>query len=178
MMTRTRAAVAGVAVVGAAAAVGAATSSGVAAGTSRTGLVAGLPAGRSGFATRPGGSTNGTRIVCDYARSYRGMTALRRAASSVAVLAGTAASRRTSIGGVPITITWVRVLTTLTGRRLDPTIELRQMGAAGVTGCGPLITRSRRYLAFLQPFRLARAGAPVGDQYVTLNGPQGLLELR
>jgi hypothetical protein len=118
-------------------------------------------------------------IVCDQAVAYRSLSALRRAASSVAVLAPTTSTRRTSLGGLPITITRVRVQETLAGKRLARTILLRQTGAPGtaLTGCGQLVAAGRRYLAYLTPFRLHHGDQPVSGQYTVVGASQGLFEL-
>jgi hypothetical protein len=120
------------------------------------------------------------QIVCDQAVTYRSLTALGRAASSVAVIAPTDVTRRTSIGGVPFTITRVRVQETIAGSRLAHTVLLRQTGAPGaiLTGCGQLVSSGRRYLAYLTPFRLRHGGPPVFRQYSVVGGSQGLFELR
>lgn len=131
-----------------------------------------LAGGRSSGVTRS--------VVCDQAVAYRSLAALRRAASSVAVLAPTATTRRTSIGGMAFTITRVRVQETLAGKLLAHTILLRQTGAPGMTliGCGQLVSAGHRYLAYLTPFRLHQGGPQVGDQYSVVGGNQGLFELR
>lgn len=119
-------------------------------------------------------------IVCDQAVAYRSFTALRRAASSVAMLVPTTSTRRTSTGGVAFTITRVRVQETLAGKRLAHTILLRQTGAPGMTltGCGQLVSSGHRYLAYLTPFKLHQGGPQVGDQYSVVGASQGLFELR
>lgn len=124
--------------------------------------------------------TPSKHLVCDATTSYGSLRALGRAASSIAALAPTTASRRLSIDGVPITITRVSVLETLAGKPLPTTIQLRQTGSPGVilTGaCEPLVTAGERYLAYLTPFRLRHTGAPVDGQYVVTGGSQGLFEL-
>jgi len=131
-----------------------------------------LAGGRSSGVTRS--------VVCDQAVRYRSFPALRRAASSVAVLAPTATTRRTSTGSVPVTITRVRVQETIAGKRLAPTILLRQTGAPGMTltDCGQLVSTGHRYLAYLTPFKLHHVGLQVGDQYSVVGASQGLFELR
>ncbi|MGH2916126.1 MAG: hypothetical protein ACRDMX_14185 [Solirubrobacteraceae bacterium] len=121
-----------------------------------------------------------TGIVCDQAVAYRSLMALRRATSSVAVLAPTTSTRRTSLGDVPVTITRVKVQETLAGKRLAHTILLRQTGAPGttVTDCGQLVSSGHRYLAYLTPFKLRHGGPQVGDQYSVVGASQGLFELR
>lgn len=119
-------------------------------------------------------------VVCDQAVAYRSLPALRRAASSVAVLAPTTSTRQTSIGGMAFTITRVRVQETLAGKPLAHTILLRQTGAPGMTliDCGQLVSTGHRYLAYLTPFRLHQGGPQVGGQYSVVGGNQGLFELR
>jgi hypothetical protein len=119
-------------------------------------------------------------IVCDQAVAYHSLDALRRAASSVAVLTATSVTHTESVGDVPFTITRMRVQETIAGTRLAHTVFLRQTGSPGTgqTGCGQLVAPGRRYLAYLTPFKRRPGGPPIGHQYWVVGGNQGLYELR
>jgi mono/diheme cytochrome c family protein len=121
-------------------------------------------------------------VVCDrVGTGYRTLRALGRAAGSIAVLAPTAIPHQVSTVGVPVTITRVRVLETLAGKRLAPVIWLRQTGsvtAVPTGGCEPLVSSKQRYLAYLAPFTSRPGGPQIDSQYVVIGGIQGLFELR
>ncbi len=144
----------------------------------RSGRFSYSPPTTTKHATAP---TYTSHIDCDSAISYGSLRALGRAASSIAVLAPTAAKRTLSMGGVPITITRVRVLETLAGKPLATTIKLRQTGSSAVIpsgACEPLVSSGRRYLAYLAPFTLRPGGEQIDGQYVIVGGSQGLFVLR
>jgi hypothetical protein len=130
--------------------------------------------------TKPAPSTG--VVVCDRAGpGYRTLRGLGRAASSIAVLAPTTITHPVSTVGVPLTLTRVRVLETLAGKRLASVIWLRQTGsvtAVPTGGCEPLVSPQKQYLAYLTPFTFRPGGPQIDDQYVVLGGSQGLYELR
>lgn len=139
--------------------------------------------GSSGSATdshpdAPAAVRTHATIVCDSAQPPpRSIAALRRTATSVAVIRPLNAASTMRDHGIPITITRASVLHLVAGRSLPAVIALRQTGAAGVTlegSCAPLLRAGHEQTAFLVPFRLNRHGSPVNGQYVTVNG--GLLD--
>jgi hypothetical protein len=118
-------------------------------------------------------------VICDAAAGPDGLSVLRHAASSVAVVQPTGASSARAQAGIPITIARLRVLLVVSGRRLPPTIALRQTGSvATVPGgtCAPIVASGRTYLAFLTPFRLRPHGRQIGDQFEIAGGGIGLYE--
>jgi mono/diheme cytochrome c family protein len=120
-------------------------------------------------------------VVCDRAMRYRTLRALGRAATSIAVLAPAAITHSVSTVGVPVTITRVRVLETLAGKRLPRVIWLRQTGSVTAVpsgGCEPLVSSKQRYLAYLAPFTSRPGGPQIDSQYVIVGGSQGLFELQ
>jgi mono/diheme cytochrome c family protein len=120
-------------------------------------------------------------VVCDRAIGYRTLRALGRAASSIAVLAPTSITKQVSTVGVPVTITRVRVLETLAGKRLASVIWLRQTGSATAVpsgGCEPLVSSKQRYLAYLAPFTSRLGGPQIDSHNVVVGGSRGLFELR
>jgi hypothetical protein len=116
-------------------------------------------------------------VICDAAAGPDGLSVLRRAASSVAVVEATGAGSVRSQAGIPITIARLRVLLVVSGRRLPASIALRQTGSvATVPGgtCAPIVTSGHSYLAFLTPFRLRPHGRQIGDQFEIAGGGIGL----
>lgn len=145
----------------------------------RSGWVAYAPLARTTTATSP--PSTGV-VVCDRAGTgYRTLRALGRAASTIAVLAPTAITHQVSTVEIPVTLTRVRVLETLAGKRLASVIWLRQTGSVTVPpsgGCEPLVSSRQRYLTYLAPFTLKPGGPQIDSQYVVVGGSQGLFELR
>ena len=131
--------------------------------------------GPDGQSSRAHGASHiQSTIVCDsYGPSPSGIAALRRAATSVALLHTLTTGRRVLHDGIPITITRASVIRVMAGQPLPPTISLRQTGAPGDRlegSCAPLVVPGADYTAFLVPFRFKPKGHPVKGQYVTLNG--------
>lgn len=118
-------------------------------------------------------SEHGT-LTCALAAEYTSLAGLRRAASTVAVFRPTG---QTTVGGtdsIPFTISQVKIVKTVAGRRLPLTLGLQQLGSTSVVSdCAPLVSKSDVYLAYLVPFRLRRTGPPVERQYVVV-GAGGL----
>ncbi len=82
------------------------------------------------------------------------------------------------VGGVPFTLTGLRVLEVLGGSATAPRVEVRQLGRAGVqvVHAPPLLAPGRAYVLFLTRFRLG-SGRPTG-QYVVTGGGAGEFEER
>jgi hypothetical protein len=113
-------------------------------------------------------------LTCSYAVSYSSLAQLRRGSSSVVVITPTGAQSVRRLAGVPYTVAKVRVVEPVAGKRLPRTFELRQIGRPGVGGCGPLVSSTDTYLAFVAAARLRRGGLPAHDQFVVVGGTQGL----
>jgi hypothetical protein len=108
------------------------------------------------------------------AKEYTSLGELRQDATSVAVLSPNSVRHVETIAGVPFTVTTVNVVETISGATLPATLELRQSGD-GSDPSLPVVSNSRGYLAYLEPFELQR-GAPVTGEYVVVGVLQGLFE--
>jgi hypothetical protein len=138
-------------------------------------LLSGCGAARS--AATATSARSPVHIACSVAVAYRSLAQLRRAATAIAVLRPTGASRVIHVAGGPYTLATVTVLGTVSGRRLPATLQLRELGGPGVVldGCFPEVSTGHTYLAYLVPFRRRRNGPGVPGQYFIV-GP-GLFEL-
>lgn len=112
------------------------------------------------------------RIDTSDVKEYTSLHDLRQDATSVAILTPSSTTRIETIKGIPFTVTTVSVKQTISGTPLPPTIELRQTGD-GSDPNYPIVSDTRSYLAYLQPFEF-QPGVPVGNQYVVVGGLQGL----
>jgi hypothetical protein len=126
--------------------------------------------------SRHDGGQGGAAAPASIAVGYASLAQLRRDAASVALIRPTGAASVEWVHGVPFTVATVRVLETLSGTRPPDRIGLRQLGRAGDSVGGRLVSGDHVYLAFVRPFRWRRGGPPVGREYVVLGGEQGLYE--
>jgi hypothetical protein len=112
------------------------------------------------------------RIDTSQVKEYTTLHDLRQDATSVAILRPSSVTRIETIKGIPFTVTTASVVQTLSGPSLPSTIELRQTGD-GSDPDYPIVSDTKSYLAYLQPFEL-QPGVPVGNEYVVIGSLQGL----
>ncbi|GAA3560728.1 hypothetical protein [Kribbella ginsengisoli] len=116
-----------------------------------------------------------SELQVSYAKNYRTLTELR-AASSAAVKVVAESQRSEQLGGVPTTVTTVKVTRTISGTNPGSSIEIRQLGTSEVTGnISKLMQPGHEYLVFLVPSTGADDAAP--NRYL-IAGESGLYELQ
>ena len=127
--------------------------------------------------TRPsraaGGRQTTTRLFSDV-KGYASLQQLRQDAAAVAVVKPTTTTRIENVQGVPFTLTTVTVVEMISGPALPNSFALRQTGVSTDPRL-PLVSSTKMYLAYLQPFEL-QPGVPIAGQYVVIGNLQGLFE--
>lgn len=103
--------------------------------------------------------------------AYTSLGQLRRDASSVAVLRATRRHSVHTVGGVPSTVTWMKVRRRLHGAPLPSTVRLDQLGRAGVRGAD-IVVANKLYIAYLRPYRTHQGR--VSREWTIVGGEQGL----
>lgn len=112
------------------------------------------------------------RIDTSDVKGYTSLHDLRQDATSIAILRPSSVTRTETIKGLPFTVTTASVVQTVSGTSLPSTVELRQTGD-GSDPDYPIVSDTRSYLAYLQPFEF-QPGVPVGNEYVVIGSLQGL----
>ena len=114
-------------------------------------------------------------LYASQAKQYTSLAQLTQDATSVAVIQSTGAAKTETDGGIPWTITTMRVIRLVAGSALPSTLDLRQAGDGTTVGY-PVVSTGNLYLAYVQPFELQPGVQASTGQFVAIGGLQGLFE--